>query len=335
MLTQYLRLDAPAFLSVAEEMVRHRYDIDQYHVENTAPHLGGFQRNERGEHGHIERQEAVEGRNTSWESNARPSHTWNRCLLLHWAMTGDPRSLETARENGRAFHRFFYEQHKLAKRAKLPFDEFRTPAWAIENWLALYEYTGEKQYLDWANEIFDKTLLAMERDNGMCGHIIKGGRQSAQFVGYIVEPVCRLHACTGRRDVARFLKRVLDWQREKGAIRGFEKDGVYYPVMWREDWSYEPAPGEAISIGVGHHYDYPLCDGYAYLYRVFGDGKDLEFARQLFKDIVFYQTICEVRGKPRSPIGYHHLGSPFGFTPKIQAWSGRYAQLYLQIEEER
>jgi hypothetical protein len=334
MLTQYLRLDDPMLLTVGQEMVRHRYDIDQYHVENTQPYLAGFQRDERGQHGHLARQEALRGRNVSWESNARPSHTWNRGLLLYWALTGDPRALAAAQANGRAFHRFFYEQHELGKKAQLPFAEFRTPAWAMDNWLALYEYTGDSRYLVWAEEVFDKTLLAMERAHGQRGHILKDGRQGAQFVGYMVEPVCRLHHYTRRRDVAAFLKRVLDWQRQAGALRGFTKNGIYYPVMWREDWDYNPELDEAISIGVGHHYDYPLCDGYAYLYRLYRRKRDREFARQLFTDITFYQIMCEVQGKARSPIGYHHLGKFFGFTPKLHAWSGRYAQIFLQDEAD-
>lgn len=180
--SQYLRLDDPMMLTVGREMTRHRYDIDQYHVEKTQFYLGGFQRDERGQHGHLARQEAIRGRNVSWESNARPSHTWNRGLLLHWALTGDPRALAAAQANGRAFHRYFYEQHGLGKKEQLPYGEFRTPVWAMDNWLALYEYTGERHYLAWAGEIFDKTLLAMERANGRRGHILKDGRQGAQFV---------------------------------------------------------------------------------------------------------------------------------------------------------
>jgi hypothetical protein len=334
MLQQYLRLGDREFLDNAEDMVRARYDIGQYHVENTVSYLGGFQRAERNEHGHLERQEAIKGRNTQWEANCVPSHTWNRCLLLHWALTGDPRSLETAMENGRAYRRFFYDQSKLGQKQKLPYNEFRTPAWAMENWLALYEYTGEKKYLDWSNEVFDKTLLAMEKDNGSRGHIIKDGKQSAQFVGYMVEPVCRLHHHTGRKDVIQFLQRVLDWQREACTIRGVEKDAVYYPLLWREDWDFDPDLEKDVKLGAGKAYDFPLSDGYAYLYHVLGRKRDLEFAERLFKEALFYLTIGKVTDKnQRSPLGYHHLGTPFESTAKMHAWTGRYCQLYLYVEE--
>jgi hypothetical protein len=330
MLQHYLRLGDREFLDVAEDMIRHRYDIDQYHVENTEPHLGGFQRYEKGEHGHLARQVG----NPLWEKNTHASHTWNRCLLLHWALTGDPRSLDVAQQNGRAFHRFLYGQHKLGEKPKLPWGEFRVPVWAMENWLALYEYTGRKEWLDRANEVFDKTLLAMERDNGERGHILKDGKQGAQFTGYMVEPVARLHHVTGRPDVIEFLKRALDWQRTAGTVRGEEKDGVYYPLMWREDWDYEPEPDEPITIGVAHHYNYPMLDGYAYLYRVLRRPEDLEFSRRLFKEAMFYIMTDRVQDRSyRSPLGYHHLTDIFGFTPKLRAWDGRYGQIYLYVEE--
>lgn len=199
--------------------------------------------------------------------------------------------------------------------------------------MALHEYTGDPKYLDWSIEVFEKTLLSMEQENGRCGHILEGGKQGAQFVGYIVEPVCRLHHITRRRDVAGFLRRVLDWQREAGTLRGFRKEGRYYPVMWRENWDFEPDLDEPIAIGVGHHYNYPLCDGYAYLHRLYGRQRDRRFARQLFTDITFYQVMQEVGGHERSPIGLHHLGSPLHSAAKLHAWSGRYAQLFQQLED--
>ena len=315
-------------------MARHRYDIDQYHVENTGSWLGGFQRYEKGHHGHLSRQEKVRQRNTSWEANAKASHTWNRGLLLHWALTGDPRSLDAAEQNGRAYRRFFYDQHKLHEKETLPWSEFRTPVWAIENWLALHEYTGKPEYLDWAEELFDKSLLAMEQENGGVGHILPEGRQDAQFTSYIVEPVIRLHHHTGRQNIVLFLKRVLDWQRAHRTARGYTKDNVYYPLMWQEDWEYDPEPDTVVSLGASHHYNFMLCDGYAYLYRILGRKDDIEFARMLFRDIMLWHMTDRVDDPNyRSPLGYHHLGSPLGSTPKLHAWSGRYAQIYLQNEQ--
>jgi hypothetical protein len=330
MLMQHLRFGDESMFSIAGDMVRHRYDIDQYHVVDTAPWLGGFQRYEKGEHGHLARQAP---HNTQGERNTVPSHTWNRGLLLHWALTGDPRSMDAALENGQAYRNMFYSQHKLGEKDKLPWGEFRSPGWAIENWLALYEYTGEKKYLDWANEVFTKTLLAMEKDNGSCGHIIKDGKQCAQFTAYIVEPVCRLHHITGRADAAEFLRRVLDWQREKGCRGGQESGGKYRPVVFAENW--DMVEEGDLNAGAGVSFDFLLADGYAYLYRVFGRKQDMLFARQLFKDSVFYYGFgLGADRAARTPIGYHYLGYPFGMTPKIHAYNGRYHQLYLQLEEE-
>ena len=333
MLIHHLRLGDREFLDVAEAMVRHRYDIDQYHVEDTAAHLGGFQRYEKGEHGHLRRQaEKYDRALANWEINAGPSHTWNRGLLLHWALTGDPRSLDAAEQNGRAYRRFFYGQHKLGEKEKLPWRQFRVPGWAIENWLALYEYTGKPEYLDWANEIFDKSLLAMEQENGGIGHILPDGRQDGQFTAYIVEPVCRLHHYTGRDEIIGFLQRVLDWQREAGTVGGKERDGLYRPIFWRAEWPTGPEPEQESRYERSQDFGWLFADGYAYLYRTLGRAKDRAFAGQVFRDNALYYGMAEVEGGERHALGYHWGGCPFGFTPKRQALNGRYGLLFLQVK---
>ncbi len=337
MLLQYLRFGDRGFFDEGDDMARHRYDIDQYHVEHTAPHLGGLQRYERGQHGHLSRQERKKGRNRHWEANAHASHTWNRGLLLHWALTGDPRSRDAAEQNGRAFYRLFYQQNNLRGKDKWPMTEFRVPAWAMDNWLALYEYTGEQRYLEWANEVFDKTLLAMERDNGSQGHIVKGGRQGAQFVGYVVEPVCRLHALTGRADAVAFLKRVLDWQRREGVRRGRMQGTTYFPLLFIETWdAIGQVPEAELSPYGDPVYGWMLADGYAYLYRVLGDQGSLAFGRQAMRDAVFYTGGGRDRGcapSDRMPLGYHHTGSPFSSAAKVHAYTSRYGQWWLWVEE--
>lgn len=329
MLSQYLRLGDCDMFEIGQVMSQHRYDIDQYHVEDTAPYLGGFQRYEKGEHGHLQRQATK-----SWELKTAPSHTWARGPLLHWVLTGDRRSLETALENGRAYYRFFYDQCKLGQKDKVPMNEFRTPAWGIENWLALYEYTGEKKYLDWANELFTKTLLAMEKDNGQQGHILKDGQQGAQFLSYMIEPVCRLHHYTGRQDVADFLKRVLDWQREKGTLHGVTRDGRYYALLWVEDWGHAKESDNHVLGPAAASYDFAMCDGYAYLYRLFNRATDLEFARRVFKEGVFYYGHYNGAAPgERTPVGYHYMNTVFVTTPKMQGWTGRYGLTYMSVEE--
>jgi hypothetical protein len=329
-LMQYLRLGDSRFLDMGLPMAMHRYDIDQYHVLDTAPYLGGFQRYEKGEHGNLERQGKY---NQQWEINPAPSHTWNRGLLLHWALTGDPRSLEAAKENGQAYYNMFYGQHKLGSRDKLPWNEFRSPGWAIENWLALYEYTGEQKYLDWANETFTKTLLAMEKDHGSKGHIVEGGKQGIQFLSYCIEPCCRLHYLTGRQDVAGFLKRVLDWERTTSLHGGTESGGKYTQVNFVEDW---PLEEDGDLMGRSTAYNLLMADGYAYLYFLYGESRDAEVARKLFRDFMFYYgSRLECDPAERTPLGYHYLGRVMRAPcPKLHAFTGRYAQLFLLTERQ-
>jgi hypothetical protein len=329
-LAQYLRLDDCDTYYLADEMVRHRYDIDQYHVRNSPHYLGLLQRYEKGHHGNL--QWEPRKRRNRWEYNASPSHTWNRGLLLHWAITGDPRSLRVARDNGEGFRRYFYGRGKLAQKEKLPSRQFRVPGWAIEAWLGLYEYTGEKKYLDWANELFSKSLLAMEADNGSCGHISKDGKQSAQFVSFIIEPVARLHRITGRADAAEFLKRVMDYQRS--CIVGGRMEGDKYCYLrYAHKWE---APGKPIDCCFTSEVQgFMFADAYAYLYEVFGREEDLDLARRIFRDTMFYGGLPrQVDPKKRMPLGYHYEGSVKSMCSKMHAFSTRYHMLYLSVESE-
>jgi rhamnogalacturonyl hydrolase YesR len=209
------------------------------------------------------------------------------------------------------------------------------PGWGIENNIALYEYTGKTQWLARAEEIFDKTLLAMEKKNGAKGHIIKDGNQNSQFMMYMVEPVCRLHHYTGRNDVIGFLQRVLDWQIEKRSGGGYEKGDMYHATVW-QDGDYDEKPEEA-ELDASSAYSIGLLDGYAYLYRVTGKSRYLDIARRLFKESIFYYGCGSTPKKTaRTPLGFHYYGSPIKYhAEKMQAVMGRYGQLYMQIEVEK
>lgn len=333
MYQNYLRLGTREMFDLGEDMIRHRYDIDQYHVEKTENYLGLFQRYEKGFHGDLSRHDES---TRNWEWNCSPSHTWNRDLLLAWALTGNPKALEVARQNGRAYQRLYYGDGQIAKKELLEQKEFRTPGWAIDNWLALYEYTGEKEWLDMANEIFSKTLLAMEKKNGAKGHIIAEGRQSSQFVAMITEPICRLHHLTGRKDAADFLERVLHWQKEKGAIRGKEKDGKYLKILWRNDWDAEISDNSTVAIDASDLFSMPLADGYAYLGRIKKSAADRAFARHLFTDAMFYTGLgSAVPRQQRMPLGFHFRNESLsGDVEEVGCWSGRYCQLFMMIEQE-
>lgn len=331
MLQHYLRNGDPRFLSVGADMSRHRADIDQYHVENSETYLAGFQRYEKGHHGNMRR---LDTGSSHWELNANPSHTWNRDLLLHWALTGNPRSLEAADQNGRAYARFLESNKNWWKTNCIEMNEFRTPGWGIEAFLGLYEYTGRTQWLAKAETVFDKVFLGMERKNGSRGHIVKDGRQDAQFVAYIVEPVCRLHHYTGRKDVIEFLARVLDWERDSCCSRGGEKNGKYRATKWKTgEWA---EPAEESVFGASPVYSWMMADGYAYLYRVLGGRDRFDFSRQLFRESVFYYGgVADGNRNFRTPLGFHHLGTPVGMhAAKMHAFTGRYGQLYMVVEAQ-
>jgi len=323
MLLQYLRYGDPDMLDLGEAMARHRYDIDRG---------SGWQQYEKGYHGNREWiGDDKYGKRGYYSLHA--SHTWIRGLLLYWALTGDRRAYEAAEQSAQAFYKLLGESKGDGK---VNYPEFRTPGWAIEACLAMYEYGGRKEYLAKAREIFNRTLLAMERDNGRRGHIIPGGQQSTQFVSYIIEPAARLHRLTGEMEIAAFLKRVLDWHRKEGVIFGDEKAGKYRPLRLVINWERARTWPEA-AFTVTLAYGLQFADGYAYLHGVYGKKEDLEFGRKLFRDMMFYYGIpdLEVERSARCPLGYHFAGETQVWAAKLHAFTGRYGQQMLMLEQQR
>jgi hypothetical protein len=331
MMSQYLRFGDRVMFDLADDMARHRYDIDQYHVKNAPPYIAMMQKYEKGGHGDLTRLERK--RANKYEYNASPSHTWNRGLLLYWVLTGDKRAHRVALDNGQAFYNFFFRQHKLGKKDKAVYREFRTPGWAMEAWMGLYEYTGDTRYLEWANEIFSKSLLSMEKDNGSCGHIRPEGTQSSQFVAYIIEPTIRLHHITGREDTIGFLQRVLDWHRDKAITGGKMVGDKYRITRFVRNWKLVDSPAGDCWANI--HYAFQFSDGYAFLYEKLGRPKDLDFARRMFRDGMFFYSMpedeCDI--KERGPLGYHLKGSTHNMCPKVHAFIARHCQVFLMREE--
>jgi hypothetical protein len=323
MLLQHIRTGDRTMFDVASDMASHRYDIDRG--------FWGWQHYEKGHHGH--RARIVRKR---YRSGFKPhaSHTWCRGLFLYWVLTGDPRAYEAAELNATAYSKILDRQKD---KPVVPMREFRVPAWGIEACLAMYEYKGDKHYLEKANDIFTRTLLGMEKENGSKGHIIKDGRQSAQFTSYAIEPVVRLINVTGRKDAADFLKRVLAWQRKNGVIGGTMKRDKYQPLMMKRHSGILADIDEEIQeASASLAYNLLFADGYAYLFGLFRTEKDMEFARDLYRDAMFYYGIPGTRVDPsaRTPLGYHFRGRVDNMCAKVQAFMSRYGQVYMLVEDK-
>jgi hypothetical protein len=56
-------------------------------------------------------------------------------------------------------------------------------------------------------------------------------------------------------------------------------------------------------------------------------------ARQIKRSSFYYGPQNGVPRETRTPLGYHYRGEPYGPTPKVHAFSGRYGQLFLSLEE--
>ncbi len=324
MALQALRFGDQTMLELCGDMVAHRCDIDR------GP---GFQMYEKGHHGDYTRKDV--NKRYAGEFTPRGSHSWGRGLLLYWVLTGERRALETARQNAQAYER---QWQKKLKEPVLDVPEYRTVGWALDQWLALYEYAGDLRYRALAATLFRRSLLAMEARQGSRGHIVPQEKQSSQFTAFIIEPVARLHRITEQPEVAAFLRRVLDWHRKVTLVDGRMIRGQYAPLRFLVHGNADAAkmdPEDRDPLDVNRLYAWMFADGYAYLYTVFQRPEDLELARRLFRDSVFYYGVEGALMDPeaRTPLGYHFRGHVVINAAKVHAWTGRYHHLYLTVEE--
>jgi hypothetical protein len=224
MLLAYLRHEGKReFLDLAEEMTRHRYDVD--------------------------------GR--PGEEDAGPGRIWIGGLVLHHALTGDPRSLAAARENVEAFSAY-YDRGLWIRRTRVPvrrLHELRAAGMAIQGLLDFHGFTGEEEHLQIAKAIFSNHVAYGEE---LCGSNGFAGLEDDDLpaVVRLLEPLRRLHEAEGDPEVLTLMLRVL---RRIG----------------RADLE---SPGDGLGFFT--------ADAFAYASRVTGEQELLTLARRLFRDSI-------------------------------------------------
>lgn len=313
-LLQHLRFEDPDMFYVGQEMAQHRCDVDKGY--------SGLQHYEKGFHGFNERIDRPRYRD-QYPPNA--THNWCRGIFLHGALTGDPASIREANATAKAMAGVLQ-----GVKGKQPSHEFRLYGWSIEACMAAYEYTGDETYLKTALDGFTDSLLKLESENGGDGMVLKDGKQSAQFVAYCINALISLHHYSQKKEVAEFLKRVLDFQREEGTEGGKMQRGKYLPLMFCRGGDKEGDDDGMASLS----YNLQFADGYAYLYSLYGRKEDLKMARQAFQDFIFYYGANQAEVEPafRTPLGYHFRTRVDNMVSKIHSFSTRFGQSYLMVE---
>ncbi|MCU0728468.1 MAG: hypothetical protein MUE73_22235, partial [Planctomycetes bacterium] len=314
-------------------MTRHRYDIDQYHGRETShanfEYYNGFQRVDQGWHGDY-------GRSRAYRSEAppHPNHTWLGGLLLHHALTGDRRSLETARENAEAVLRYTRATLGVAggdREISQP-DEVRSAALSIQNLVDFAEFTGEEEYLQCARAIFGRVLLHSDELRGNRGWFEPEESQHIWNLVLSLEPLRKLHAATGDPDVLSLLARICRRLRSIYQSTGGRREGELYrplqlPIRWREG----SVTGTEIPYGL------LAADAFAWVFLSTGERAFLDFARWLFHDSVMY------REAPAGSAVPPDFGAAVSYNPwkfpntevRVHAWTLRGHGVYLYAEWAR
>jgi hypothetical protein len=188
----FLRTGDRAAFDLGETMVYHRVDVDQIWSDRVSPNFSGLTRFERAAvntHGDVD----------DGHGNPICSHFWLVGPVLHYMLTGDPKSYECAIRGGAGIERNKVDPLRNNPRAD---GQARASTWAILNLCALHDMTGEKKYLDHAMVIFNNHIALQWKAHGP---FLDSKGNALQYY-YSIHPLCELAERTGDETVLRLLK---------------------------------------------------------------------------------------------------------------------------------
>ena len=235
MLREYLRTgDARAF-QLGNDEARYMANWGVHHSEDFGDTAGninfrGMSFYEKGDHGSY--------------NEPKPSHMWVEGMWLHWALTGDETSHESALAGSDAFKRMYFTFDNA-----LSWNEPRWVGWPILGLMAAWRYTGDMDYLAKAR---DNTYLMVQAEEtaGRKGYFIATGIDWANKVvqpwvwtGYAQQGPIEFWRETQDQRVAQYLVRVADWfvgdatPNNRPLAGGvLQADGKYLPLATSYFW---------------------------------------------------------------------------------------------------
>ncbi len=235
MLREYLRTGDTRAFQLGNEQVRYLANWGVHHSEDFGDEVGnvnfrGMNFYEKGDHGSY--------------SEPKPSHMWVEGMWLHWALTGDETSHESALAGSDAFKRMGFTFDNA-----LSWNEPRWVGWPILGLMAAWRYTGDMDYLAKAR---DNTYLMVQAEEvaGRKGYFIATGIEWANKVvqpwvwtGYAQQGPIEFWRETQDQRVAQYLVRVADWfvgdatpnnRPLSGGV--LQADGKYLPLATSYFW---------------------------------------------------------------------------------------------------
>ena len=181
--TQWARTGDVRYFDEACRAVLHHRDVDTCHISDDDFKVGGVYRHRVGHTGDFypggyglsDRAistgefpetglwvDLVESRELRailiWGGEFTISHTWVDGFLLHYFLTGDPRSLETARMVADRYDGRYARNYE--------FTNGRNNGWHLILSMAMYNATGDRFHLNAAHIVVDRTLERQSKDGG-------------------------------------------------------------------------------------------------------------------------------------------------------------------------
>jgi len=200
MLLNYLRQGDRGFLDMGEEMIRHRVDVDQVWSDRVAHYFRGLGRWETSPvnlHGDV----------NGGRSKPITSHFWGSGVVLHYMLTGDPKSKECALRGGVGIRLRQVNKYKDKPSAG---GQSRSSGWAILFLCSLYDMTADRKYLDDAMVLFSNHLMEQRKASGP--FLVKSNH--LQYY-YGTQGFCELAERTGDAKVLEFIKAGVEADFEK------------------------------------------------------------------------------------------------------------------------
>jgi hypothetical protein len=360
---QLVRTGDTRFYTLADVITQHSVDLDQHHSLRTdgTPNYGNAMdgvwmwETGKNQYGYSP------GHHMNFFSAGNIiSHTWNGGYVLGYLLTGDQRFWEAAVRSANASLYFWFDV-KNVDAAPVIYDQTRSQGWTILMLTNLYKVDGNMAHLTDALKIFTDSILYTEQSSnppgsGGKGYILNDDDKDGKWTGivtfltYPLEPLAELHyhakiVGLDISDLESYYLRSLDWLKNYAFGGGiFDGSGKYSALTI--SYSTDPSNPVANTGGVYQHNPH-VAGAFAYGFQILKDTDPararqyLDFARALFKDVMFYRRISQANsngGKlpwstffdpsSRSPVQWED----FIVAPKEIGYIGRGGQIYLNSE---
>jgi hypothetical protein len=162
---QFARSGDRRFLQAGEEAETHNRDVDTVHYHAKADRVGGVYAHCIGHVGDYLAKSPLPGKNQGTARGSfTVSHTWCEGHMEHYFLTGDRRSLETARK--------IADHFGTQRMVNYDFSNCRDSGWHLILTMAVYRATGDPFYLNAARIIVERVL---ERQTPNAKFNTKGG----------------------------------------------------------------------------------------------------------------------------------------------------------------